>query len=78
MHFMGSLILNFIGGTVRYVYGTVWRTLLKKRKFTFDEYINGPKKSQDFFDQTGHGLVNGIVGIISLSIICWIIIRIGV
>jgi len=63
-----------VGGCVRYVYGTTWRTLLNKKKFTFDEYINGSKKSEDYFDQTGHRFVNGIVGLVTIVIICWIII----
>jgi hypothetical protein len=30
MPFIGNFIFDFIGGTVRYIYGTAWRTLLKK------------------------------------------------
>ncbi len=65
MPFFGQLIfgpiLNFIGGSLRWVYGTIWRTLFKRPKFTFKEYLYGPKNSEDWFDQTGHGLANIIV-----------------
>lgn len=72
--FIGNIIFNFIGGTVRYIFGMIWRTILKKKKFSFKEYIYGPKNPEDYFDENGHTFVNGIVGFVTLMIICWIIV----
>ena len=74
MNFVGSLVFNFIGGCVRYIYGTTWRTIFHKNKFSFREYINGPNESEDYFDKTAHNFINRIVGILTITIIlCWII-----
>lgn len=64
--FIGN-ILNFIGGTLRYVYGNVWRTILNKKKFTFEEYIYGPKDS-NYYD-SGHGFNNIIIAIVFIAIL---------
>ena len=40
----GRFIFNVIGATVRWIYGTVWRTIFRKKKFTYKEYLYGPKK----------------------------------
>lgn len=57
------LIINVIGGSIRWVYGSIWRTLLKKDKFTYQEYIYGPKKSKNYYDKF-HTFNNGLVAII--------------
>ena len=33
------------------------------------EYINGPEKSKDWFDQKGHGFVNILVSFITIAVI---------
>lgn len=57
------LIVNVIGGTLRWIYGSVWRTIFNKPKFTFKEYLWGPKKSKDYYDKH-HLFNNGFVAII--------------
>jgi len=56
------LFFNFIGACTRWVYGTIWRSLFKKPKYTFNEYLYGPKKSQDHFDIHGHQFNNRLIG----------------
>ena len=67
MQLFGYLIFgrlfNFIGGSLRWKYGSVWRTIFNRPKFTFKEYLYGPNNSEDWFDQTGHGCVNIIIAI---------------
>ena len=70
-----QIIFNFIGASIRWVYGTVWRTIAGKHRFTFNEYLNGPKKSSDFFDEYAHGTNNVIIGIVFLFIITYIIVK---
>lgn len=64
----GKVLLNYIGGTIRYIYGSIWRTLFDKPKFTFKEYINGPKK-RDYYDEMGHEFNNRLIAFIFLGII---------
>ena len=65
----GRIIFNFVGAFVRWGWGSIWDTLRKKKKYSFQEYLNGPKYSRDWFDKTGHGFVNRIIGIISITIV---------
>ena len=41
---IGRYIFNYIGGTIRWIYGSIWRTIFNKPKFSYREYIDGPKK----------------------------------
>jgi len=68
----GRFIVNFIGGTARFLYGSAWRTIFNKPKFIFKEYINGPKKPNDY-DDFGHQFNNQIIGIIILGIIVFLL-----
>ena len=69
------LVLNFVGGTIRWIYGSLWRTIFNKPKFTFNEYLYGPKKSEDYFDKTAHKFNNIIIGLIAIGIIFSLIIK---
>jgi len=64
----GRSFFNYIGGTIRYIYGTTWRSILKKPKFTYKEYINGPKKP-DYYDKMGHEFNNKMIGLIFLILV---------
>ncbi len=66
---IGGTVLNFIGATVRWIYGTTWRALFNKPKFTFDDYVNGSENSDDYFDETGHQFNNKIIGAIFMGLI---------
>jgi len=76
--FYGGIIFSFIGASFRWIVGSVWRTLLNRKKYTFSEYLNGPKDSDDQFDKLGSGLVNRVTGFVLLMIICWIIISLNI
>ena len=58
----GRIFFNFIGACLRWVYGTIWRRIFKKPKYSFKEYLNGPKNSIDHFDLHGHQFNNRIIG----------------
>lgn len=73
---LGGEILNFFGGTVRWIYGTTWRTIANKPGFKYREYLYGSENSEDWFDLTGHTFVNKIIGIITILLICWLIFKI--
>lgn len=75
---IGSIIFNYIGATSRWIYGTTWRTIAKKKKYSFREYLNGPDNSDDWFDFTGHVFVNKIIGFIILGLIIWFLIDIRI
>ena len=65
---IGGEILNFVGGTIRWIYGSLWRTIFKKPKFKFKEYISGPN-NPDYYDKFGHHFNNKIIAIISIGIL---------
>ena len=67
---IGGVILNFIGAVIRWVYGIIWRTFFNKSKFTFNEYVNGFRNSDDTFDEIiAHQFNNKIIGAIFIGII---------
>jgi hypothetical protein len=74
---VGGIIFNFLGAAVRWLYGTIWRTIANKKKYTFNEYLSGPKNSKDWYDMTGHTFVNRIIGLITLVFILWMIMKLG-
>ncbi len=75
MRELGGAILNFTGGTLRWIYGSIWRTIFKKSKFTYREYIDGPKNSDDYFDSVGHRFNNIIIGIIFIGVVFLFVFR---
>ncbi|MDT0608051.1 hypothetical protein [Croceitalea rosinachiae] len=64
----GGIIFNFIGASIRWIYGSVWRTLFNKPKFTFKEYLYGPKGTNDYYDKNAHELNNKLIGIFAIGI----------
>ena len=66
---LGGFIFDFVGAVVRWIYGTIWRTLFRRKKYSFKEYLNGPNNSDDWFDQTGHSFVNRIVGAVFIVLL---------
>ena len=65
----GKFIQNLVGASVRWSYGTVWRTLSGKKRYTLTEYMYGPKYSDDWFDQKGHTFVNRIIGMVFIVVV---------
>jgi len=62
--FIGREIFNFIGAVTRWAYGTAWRTLFKKERYSFKEYLRGSNTSEDWFDKTAHEFNNKVIGLV--------------
>tara|TARA_R110000744_G_scaffold30379_2_gene71988 strand:- start:357 stop:596 length:240 start_codon:yes stop_codon:yes gene_type:complete len=66
---MGSwfarVILNSLGASVRWLWGSIWRTIFKKPKYNWNDYLYGPENS-DYYDNMGHSFNNGLIGVIVL------------
>jgi hypothetical protein len=58
LHSIFGSILNWIGGTLRWMLGSIWFSLRQKKNFKYSEYLFGPNNSDDWFDEKGHGFVN--------------------
>lgn len=69
-----GFILNIIGATARWIYGSIWRVLLNKDKFSYSDYINGIKDSDEYFNQTAHQFNNKVIGIIAIGLLLYIMI----
>ena len=68
---IGGTILQWIGGTVRYAYGTLIRRLglTKRRSYTYGEYVHGPDEPEDVvFDTIGHRFTNRLMGLLVLGL----------
>jgi hypothetical protein len=66
---LGSHISNFVGACSRWTWGQIRFKFFGGPKFTFNEYMNGPKNGDEIIDTYGHGCINHVVGIIILTII---------
>jgi len=75
---IGGIIFDYVGAVVRWIYGTTWRTIANKPKYRFSEYVNGPENSDDWFDMAGHSFVNRIIGMVTITLICLIIMKLGI
>lgn len=62
------LFCNYFGGTLRWMYGSVWRTIFNKPRFKYKEYIVGPEKSKNHFDIHGHHFNNAFITVIFIII----------
>ncbi len=69
------LFLNFIGDTLRWLYGSVWRTIARRPKFTYSEYLYGSKKSDDRYDTLAHGFNNAMLGFLFCGFVLSILIK---
>ena len=74
---LGGIFFNFIGATVRWTYGTIWRTLAKKKKYSFSEYLHGPKNGDLIIDGVGHGCNNVAIGMTFLIIVITLLLKYG-
>lgn len=64
-------VMQWIGGTVRYGYGTLIRGLglTKRSSFTHREYVHGPDTPDDVvFDTIGHRFNNRLLGLLVLGL----------
>jgi hypothetical protein len=68
---IGGAVLQWIGGTVRFGYGSLIRSLglTKRPSFTHREYVNGPDAPDDVvFDTIGHRFNNRLLGLLVLGL----------
>ncbi len=72
------VFLNFIEASIRWIYGSIWRTIFKKPKFSFKEYLNGLKKSSDYYDDLAHKGNNIVIAFIFFFIVATIIIKFNI
>lgn len=66
------IIFNYLGACIRWAIGSVCRVLFKKTRFTFNQYLNGPKKEYDKFDdydESKNIIIGGSFFLISVIII---------
>jgi hypothetical protein len=61
MDIVGSEILNFIGGSIRWFFGTIFRLTFNKKKFTFHEYLYGPKNLNNDYNKMEHEFANKVI-----------------
>lgn len=76
--FIGGYLFEFVGAVVRWMYGSIWRTIFNKPKYKFKEYLHGPANSKDWFDETAHGFNNRIIGLITIVGLCWVIVKLRI
>ncbi|QSS96655.1 hypothetical protein [Psychroflexus sp. ALD_RP9] len=69
-----EIIFNFIGASFRWIFGNLWRTMTNKPKYAFKEYLNGAKKSTEYYDKLLHGTSNVIVGVVVTLLIILMVI----
>ncbi len=62
-------IINWVGGSLRWVIGSIWFSIRKKKNFTYSEYLYGPNNSDDWFDEKGHGFVNILAACVFIMIL---------
>ncbi|WP_400078570.1 hypothetical protein [Winogradskyella sp. R77965] len=55
------VVLNFIGGSVRWIFGTIWQTIFNTPKHSYKEYIYGPDKPNHY--DSAHGCINIVIAI---------------
>ena len=68
--YVDHIILNFIGGSVRCLLGSICRKLRGKKNYSFNEYLYGLEDSEDFvIDELGHEFNNKWIGVITIVII---------
>ena len=70
----GRFLLIYIGGALRYIYGSVWRIIFNKPRYTYKEYINGPKKGRNWYDGAHHQN-NVVIAFIFIMIVIFITIN---
>ncbi|MEX2379361.1 MAG: hypothetical protein WD530_01355 [Vicingaceae bacterium] len=63
-------VISPIGATVRWAWGSSWRTLAGRKKYSFQEYLKGPKGGDPFFDTVGHEFNNRLIGAVVFVGLC--------
>ncbi len=71
----GGTIFNFFGTCTRWTLYGIKRTFTNDRPISFKEFLNGPTKSDDFFDSYGHELNNKWIGFVTIVLIAFALMK---
>jgi len=58
-----KMTFNFLGACIRWFFGSIQRIVLKKRRYTFKEYLLGPEELLDIdddYDVSKNIIVGGV------------------
>jgi hypothetical protein len=66
---MIQVVINYISAAIRWVFETIWRSLTKKEKFTFEHYLNGHNESEDLPAATRRRFANFLAAAITILIV---------
>lgn len=70
--YIRRILFNYLGGTIRFIFGTFWRTLFNKPKFTYKEYVYG-LQTEDISEKAKHKFNNRVIGAIFICIVVYIL-----
>jgi hypothetical protein len=71
--FIWQKVFNFIGGSIRWFLGTIWRSIAQKPKYQFRDYINGIQDSGDWFDKSRR-YWNSIIALIAIILVIYAVV----
>ena len=63
---IGGIILNYLGGFLRFLFGTIYRRMFGMKTYTFKECLNGPpEEGINYISQNNeHRRDNEFIGIL--------------
>jgi len=70
-----SNFINYIGATVRWLWGKIRFWIFGGTKFSFREYVNGPDNGDEIIDTYGHGIINWIIGLVVFFLILLVTVK---
>lgn len=73
-----QVVLNFIGASIRWVFGSLWRTLTNKPKRTYKSYVYGEDFESDSYDDFTVGIINPITAVIFIAIVIGCIVKFNI
>jgi hypothetical protein len=62
-----NLILNLLGATFRWTFGTIWRKLGNYPTFTIGDYLRGAKQIDPSLCKWDHEALNKLLGMFTLG-----------
>jgi hypothetical protein len=72
---LAGYLLNLIGAFIRWVFGSIWRTIVNRKRISFYEYASGNENTDALLEDSGMKTINLIVGIVVILSILYIIFR---
>ncbi len=70
-----TIILNFIGGCIRFITVNPINFLFNKKNYSFNECLYGLKNKKGKIDKTDHFVANSIIGAVFFFLITTVIIK---